>query len=1120
MADTFHNSDGDEPNNINLTLLVLKKLPQFSQVDTLEMYEEPMTEPANTNEHKDTINSETAHPDKNLDNAAIVRRILEDKPSSMNNSNNSHLEVMKVIDSVNGKLDIINPLPVSAQNDHHKDSLSSTYKSGSNIDFNVSNHNSGRKAGINAHGDILGNSDTLNLNPTVYNSDFEDSEDHSVINSTTRFASLTQELATRRGAKNGNKNQNNNIITTMDLVPLTSNTNVLINHVAAACNVYAGGFSLSSSAALNSNISHFNLNSATNNNNNNNNTLKNANILRTDSYKNNGSLTSNDKQASIDADKVYLGYIESSHFRNLSGSCENDINENTTELHNSENDDDDNSSLNLSQYNRYKFTNKNSQKQADTIQNGDGKTFSSLESFSDSSKVVTTVKPIEKGLKIGSQAVSNPIFNELNGPNNSEIYLENNPQSPYVDDNSNSKSHIELHELVHANNSQSNSHEVNINVINAVNGIAAVKLSNSKMQIQSGNSGEVSSSGTRDIYNYSPSINNQKNQVNEGDTLVISTSPNTKPLKDKDSNVNGTEVIHPQGNGHPNEKHCPYNINDSQRHRSHHRHHHKCHNNRRKDLNGNIVCTSNNCCIRRVSSLVNASSNFLSHTGDDDTKAINTILMSKKKSKYSKPSNNSKYRSSSRSKGRRKERDSIGNDDTDSSYNSLSDFSENDDSFDKEAEDEDADDYEGVSRPLYVPAVIRKTEEKINVKRYHLTQQQKKKHAFLSIQTNRLSSSNKNSAIHENNNNSFNSTSSYILSPATSLLNPSSPLQRITVTTSISAGINSHGTLPHSFDAHNAAGTNVDSCSSIVSSLQNAMVNGTGKIEGGNKVPNIALNSHVPNSAADRHSLEIMCSTDDAAKHKNNSSNSDISGSIGKRVDRNDSFDKHCICMSDEGNQEGTSANPFKSDSTQQQQQQTFLGMTSPRSSNSSSIMLMRSNNTINWKADDSVLKCPVCNKEFGIFFRRHHCRKCGNIFCDSCSKYRIALDSWGNFRNVGNKFEKSSSINYSYNTSNNEGRLVKKVRSCEKCYKLYREFVRELSLANLKSKQAVQAYTNIKDSDNENNTLFEPSDSKGKNPTKSEQPENEQKKKRKDYPEEDEDEENYEVYENNWSTF
>lgn len=44
------------------------------------------------------------------------------------------------------------------------------------------------------------------------------------------------------------------------------------------------------------------------------------------------------------------------------------------------------------------------------------------------------------------------------------------------------------------------------------------------------------------------------------------------------------------------------------------------------------------------------------------------------------------------------------------------------------------------------------------------------------------------------------------------------------------------------------------------------------------------------------------------------------------------------------------------------------------------------------WKADDSVKRCRACNTKFGTFTRKHHCRECGDIFCDNCSKETKAV--------------------------------------------------------------------------------------------------------------------------------
>ncbi|ROT35864.1 hypothetical protein SODALDRAFT_320358 [Sodiomyces alkalinus F11] len=52
------------------------------------------------------------------------------------------------------------------------------------------------------------------------------------------------------------------------------------------------------------------------------------------------------------------------------------------------------------------------------------------------------------------------------------------------------------------------------------------------------------------------------------------------------------------------------------------------------------------------------------------------------------------------------------------------------------------------------------------------------------------------------------------------------------------------------------------------------------------------------------------------------------------------------------------------------------------------------------WKPDALSTICddPTCKRAFNYFYRRHHCRKCGNIFCDPHSSYAIPLDQDCNY--------------------------------------------------------------------------------------------------------------------------
>jgi len=45
------------------------------------------------------------------------------------------------------------------------------------------------------------------------------------------------------------------------------------------------------------------------------------------------------------------------------------------------------------------------------------------------------------------------------------------------------------------------------------------------------------------------------------------------------------------------------------------------------------------------------------------------------------------------------------------------------------------------------------------------------------------------------------------------------------------------------------------------------------------------------------------------------------------------------------------------------------------------------------WEKDEVVDACHGCKTGFSFFCRRHHCRRCGLIFCDDCSGHEIELE-------------------------------------------------------------------------------------------------------------------------------
>ncbi|KAH8841851.1 hypothetical protein MCOR27_004942 [Pyricularia oryzae] len=44
------------------------------------------------------------------------------------------------------------------------------------------------------------------------------------------------------------------------------------------------------------------------------------------------------------------------------------------------------------------------------------------------------------------------------------------------------------------------------------------------------------------------------------------------------------------------------------------------------------------------------------------------------------------------------------------------------------------------------------------------------------------------------------------------------------------------------------------------------------------------------------------------------------------------------------------------------------------------------------WQPDAEVTICPICRTQFGWLNRKHHCRKCGRVVCNSCSPHRITI--------------------------------------------------------------------------------------------------------------------------------
>lgn len=44
------------------------------------------------------------------------------------------------------------------------------------------------------------------------------------------------------------------------------------------------------------------------------------------------------------------------------------------------------------------------------------------------------------------------------------------------------------------------------------------------------------------------------------------------------------------------------------------------------------------------------------------------------------------------------------------------------------------------------------------------------------------------------------------------------------------------------------------------------------------------------------------------------------------------------------------------------------------------------------WENDADATVCRKCQRKFTLFFRKHHCRRCGRIFCDACTSRRVHI--------------------------------------------------------------------------------------------------------------------------------
>ncbi len=77
------------------------------------------------------------------------------------------------------------------------------------------------------------------------------------------------------------------------------------------------------------------------------------------------------------------------------------------------------------------------------------------------------------------------------------------------------------------------------------------------------------------------------------------------------------------------------------------------------------------------------------------------------------------------------------------------------------------------------------------------------------------------------------------------------------------------------------------------------------------------------------------------------------------------------------------------------------------------------------WDSDSSFPNCKNCKCLFRIYRRRHHCRNCAGVFCDTCSQYKCKIPPV--IQKLPSRTGLQEKIDYTVD-----------VRLCEKCYLSY----------------------------------------------------------------------------------
>eukprot|EP01084_Bolivina_argentea_P283579 485721_1 len=89
------------------------------------------------------------------------------------------------------------------------------------------------------------------------------------------------------------------------------------------------------------------------------------------------------------------------------------------------------------------------------------------------------------------------------------------------------------------------------------------------------------------------------------------------------------------------------------------------------------------------------------------------------------------------------------------------------------------------------------------------------------------------------------------------------------------------------------------------------------------------------------------------------------------------------------------------------------------------------------WMSDKNCSQCSECGATFHTFRRKHHCRLCGRVFCQTCCSERININKFKKLKNQYTYKDNEEENNNNNNNSNNINNTGGMMRVCVFCSKL-----------------------------------------------------------------------------------